>query len=223
MKAKLIVAIVAVLTVAAVGRAEVDLLSLVDIQRDARVGTWHMHGSELWTSGTPSGTPAKLEIPYHPPQTYDLFAEITLTEPDCFAWMLPFEGEQISLHFISYGRWSSFGGGAENKLVDLVLPAGDYQIAIRVRDRFIDVDLNGQDFMVHTGGPEDIMYPQTDNDDPLAIGLVAYRAELTYRTMTIVPEPATLSLLALLALSLPKRGGLAVLRRDFKGSGTFFA
>jgi len=27
------------------------------------------------------------------------------------------------------------------------------------------------------------------------------------------PEPATLSLLALLALSLPKRGGLAVIRR----------
>jgi formylglycine-generating enzyme required for sulfatase activity len=51
----------------------------------------------------------------------------------------------------------------------------------------------------------DIYFCQPANEDPG----VGFR-------VSVVPEPATLSLLALLALSLPKRGGLAMIRRRRK-------
>jgi hypothetical protein len=54
----------------------------------------------------------------------------------------------------------------------------------------------------------------TGEGDPLVTGYSDY-GSLGYYSITgaIVPEPATMSLLALLALSLPKRGGLSLLKR----------
>jgi hypothetical protein len=54
----------------------------------------------------------------------------------------------------------------------------------------------------------------TGEGDPLVTGYSDYGSLGYYSiTGTIVPEPATMSLLVLLALSLPKRGGLALLKR----------
>jgi len=47
----------------------------------------------------------------------------------------------------------------------------------------------------------------------LGLGYPTYEGRYVGFRVSVVPEPATLSLLALLALSLPKRGGLAMLRR----------
>jgi hypothetical protein len=76
--------------------------------------------------------------------------------------------------------------GALNASFSLSLPAGTY---------YLSIDGTGE-------------------GDPLVTGYSDY-GSLGYYSITgaIVPEPATMSLLALLALSLPKRGGLSLLKR----------
>ena len=79
--------------------------------------------------------------------------------------------------------------GALNASFSLSLPAGTY---------YLSIDGTGE-------------------GDPLVTGYSDY-GSLGYYSITgaIVPEPATMSLLALLALSLPKRGGLSLLKRKRK-------
>ena len=184
---------------------EVDLLSVIDPARDATFLTWEMRPEGLWTSGKPgSGPPAKLEIPHHPPAEYDLVAVTEATTDDCFAFVVPFFGYQASVHFNSYWRWCGFGDG-ETNLIDGPISHGvPNEIRIRVRRDYIGVDLNGSLFMEHFGSGESTTHPPTDNQDPLNIGLVVYTTEMTYTRLDVIPEPATLSLLAL--------GGLAILR-----------
>ena len=80
------------------------------------------------------------------------------------------------------------------------------------------VTFDGQDFLLGSGlslngnrilGTGDL-YGEWSDGTPWTVHISGNDSGVT---ILAIPEPATLSLLALLALSLPKRGGLAMLRR----------
>jgi hypothetical protein len=215
MKAKAILAIVAVLTmVSAAGAWEVDLLPLVDLQYAK--GLWSLDNGELWTGGRDSeADPASLEIYYHPPTEYDLHLDMYIQKADNISFMLPYQGLPVGVMFASYEHingFTSFDDAIYNT-IDQSLASGDYHVDIKVRTEKIDVFMNGAFFMAYTGLAQEIMMGEPwlisggygGTLDPLNIGIVSYGSQVTFHEMTVIPEPATLSLLAL--------GGLAVLRR----------
>ena len=210
MKASKMVAVALLWAARAAMATEQDLLSLVDLQ-NAR-GLWSMIGGELWTGGRGLGAdPAKLEIGYHPPAEYDLNMDMTIDRADNISFAIPYQGLPVCVIFASYQRWSGFSSldetGPIYRMVDQPLSPGDYRVQIKVRAERIDVFMDNSFFMGYGGSANDILHTgwEAANEDPLNVGIISYGSIVTFHEMTVVPEPATLSLLAL--------GGLALIRR----------
>jgi hypothetical protein len=59
--------------------APVDLLTKINAKRDSLSGNWHLAGGSLRVD-LPPGAPAILEVPYSPPEEYDLAVTVERTD-----------------------------------------------------------------------------------------------------------------------------------------------
>ncbi|HYG73778.1 MAG TPA: hypothetical protein VEK08_01995, partial [Planctomycetota bacterium] len=98
----------------------VNLLPLINPVRDAVVGTWTMREGSLVSDSTGEFPPqgrggARLQIPYKPPEEYDLRVSFTrLSGLHCVAVLFPMNGETLT--FIA--------GGYDNRLAGFEMVNG---------------------------------------------------------------------------------------------------
>jgi hypothetical protein len=88
----------------------IDLLKLIDPERDAVVGTWTIAKDGLVSDTTPK---ARLAIPYRPPEEYDFIIEVTMPGPQASV-------HQLLSKAAAAFEWSMLGPGRKGvRLADI--------------------------------------------------------------------------------------------------------
>ena len=172
----------------------VDLLKMVDVQRDAVAGIWTREdGAVLSPDRTPA---ARLELPYLPPQQYDL---TLVVEPAIgnqgFVLGLLAEGRQVTAVLGLKGKVSGLATFASFEFPDpeteysgKLFTSGDQTtILCRVRERRITIEADGRQIIDYQGDLKQLRsYDlwKVNNPNVLTIGTAVSR----YRISKIVIE-----------------------------------
>ncbi len=178
----------------------VDLLSLVDLDRDVVEGSWEMVNNELVFEGSA----ARISFPYHPPAEYDYTVEYTLehgSNPwDNFA--------QMASHGDVPFTWSTNAGtGHYSRLEDIdghsvignptLTPfefvAGErYTSTVRVRNDRVIAEINGQTLVDYPTDYSDLSRNgKWTMPDQLNLGIGGYGGSTTIHSATVsfIPPP----------------------------------
>lgn len=139
---------------------KIDLLKLIDTERDSLAGAWRFDESELVA---PVLEWARLQIPFEPPDEYSL--KIVLRAPagyDAFVLLLPGDGFERELD-LGMGE-ESFLGGRENPSGarykgQLFRPDQLNDLLISVRKAGVRVECNGESIIDWQGDPRQLSPP----------------------------------------------------------------
>lgn len=217
MKVFISICILALVGVSVASGATIDLISLVDLDRDVVYGNWQLVNGELIFDETPA---ARLSFPYRPSPEYDYTVEFTLTHGSD-PW-----GNIAQL--VSHGdvpfTWSTNAGtGHYCRLEDInghsvignptltpytFVDGGRYTSTVRVRNDRVICEINGETLVEYETDYSDLSRNgKWEMPDQLNIGLGGYGGPTTFHsaTVTIIPEPTTLSIFAIGALALLRR------------------
>lgn len=143
--------------------AEINLLKLIDPRRDTVNGVWQFSGDTLIANGHTSGSHVRIEIPYTPPEEYDLHVSVEKVDLDLSADFfvgLIGGGRQFTFSVDAYdggaggifsvdGRDPSQGGVAGAGGV--FAPGRLRSLVLSVRKKGLHATLDGKDYLVWTG------------------------------------------------------------------------
>ncbi len=192
----------------------IDLIPMVDLDRDVVQGDWLLIENSLMFSGSA----ARLSFPYRPPLEYDYAIEFTLTSGSS-----PWDNtaQLVSRLDVPFTFSMNAGTGHFSRLEDInghsvignptltpyaFVGGQRYTSIVRVRDDRVIIEINR--VTPGTNGEILIEYETDYSDlsrngkwtmpDQLNIGLGGYTSGTTIHsaTITVVPEPSTLILLA---------------------------
>lgn len=186
----------------------IDLISLVDLDRDVVKGNWQLVNDELIFQGSA----ARLSFPYRPPLEYDYTVEFTITSGSN-----PWDNiAQLVSHGDVPFEWSTNAGtGHYSRLEDInghsvignptltryqFMDGGRYTSTVRVRNDRVVCEINGQVLVEWETDYSDLSRNgKWTMPDQLNIGLGGYGGPTTFHsaTVTVVPEPSTLVLLCM--------------------------
>jgi hypothetical protein len=137
----------------------VDLLPMIDPQRDTARGTWTMKDGVLISDGT-----ATMRIPYEPPEEYDFRIEFTrLTGRDAvgqslstpsstFTWLMASHGNRVCGFERINGQRANEVGNPTHLIVDKVLENGRrYTSIVRVRKDGVVAEVEGRVLATYKG------------------------------------------------------------------------
>ena len=200
MKRLLLAAVLSLAFCQAAGADNVDLISLVHLDRDVVNGNWQLVNGELISDETPS---ARISFPYRPPLEYDYTVEFTLTHGSD-PW-----GNIAQL--VSHGdvpfAWSTNAGtGHYCRLEDInghsvidnptlvfyPFVAGErYTSVVRVRNDRVICEINGQILVEYETDYSDLSRnPQWQMPDQLNLGLGGWTGPTTIHSATVtLPQP----------------------------------
>jgi hypothetical protein len=182
--------------------AKVDLLNRIDVAKDAVKGKWTIKGKTLTT---PLDDIAKLQVPYTPPDEYDLALTVKrLQGSDALVIGLLAGGRRCMAEFDGYSPQHVTGlelidgiGIFDNKLTHRgqVLQANKlFQIVCRVRRTGVAEIVDGKEIFHYKGEPNRLSpNPQWDipNGELLFIGSNRTIFEITRFDLIKVAEPKT--------------------------------
>ena len=176
----------------------IDLLALVDVAKDQVSGEWKQDGAHLLA---PQQFGARLELPYQPPDEYELtvIAE-PLDEPNGLLLGQRSGGQRFAV-LVSYsaGEGSpasalenidgkNFGGNATTVRRDLLVKGRPSQIVCTVRKDSVTVTCDGHELIRWQGDPKRLSlsdYWKTPTDSALFLG--AYDCRYRFSRLSLVP------------------------------------
>lgn len=174
---------------------EVELLPLVNLDQDSVSGKWSLEGGVLTS---PKGYGARVQLPYSPPEEYDLTAIVEpLDEPNGLI-LGQRSGGQRFLVLLSYQAGGSPMSAIENidgKNVGNVSTHGapvfvkgrPAQVICSVRKTGVHVQVDGRTVIDWTGKPSQLSlgeYWETPNKETLFLGAYDCRYRVTRLTLT---------------------------------------
>lgn len=178
-------------------QAEVDLLALVDPERDAVAGPWRTREGKL---ESPKAYGARIEIPYRPPQEYQLIVVAEpLDEPHGLV-LGQRAGEHRFLTLLHFGVGERAASALENvdgrnvgsnvTRVERALLKKDQasQIICTVLKDSVQVTVDGREVIAWRGNPSQLSladYWKTPRDDALFLG--AYDCRIRFHRVTLTP------------------------------------
>jgi hypothetical protein len=126
----------------------VNLLPLIDPEKDKVAGTWTIEKGALVSSGKGE---ERIEIPYEPPNEYDFKISYTKTGPNCviqilshqetpFIWVMS-SGGGFTFHYL---KGAGIGANKTTVHRQAIKDGHKYTSIIRVRDAGVEAVLDGQ-------------------------------------------------------------------------------
>jgi hypothetical protein len=166
--------------------APIDLLKLVDPKKDAFVGNWDRDGDKIKVI---KGSYSRLEIPYEPPEEYDLkvvFQGGNFTEAVA---LLSKGGKGFGVGLKpGQGHGAIYNSAGNVKLDGLALaPNTPHTLFVQVRSSSLKLQLDGKDiqewkFDLNTLGPNPGWAPK----NPQMLGIGATGDPMVFQSMTVV-------------------------------------
>ncbi len=175
-----------------------DLLTLVDLKRDAGVGNWRQVAGGI-AGDNPAGA-SVLQLPYEPPDEYDLEVEFTPTAPGMnvnhylaaqgatFAWKLNAHGRTPPLYGLELLDGKLMPQRSEGTTpFDVALQVGQrYRSTVEVRKGTIKGLLDGREIMQWTGDFKRLsMERVTPMPFPGRLGIGSWRRAVTFHKVTV--------------------------------------
>jgi len=185
----------------------IDLIPLVDLDRDVVQGDWELDGHELVFTGSA----ARMSFPYRPPLEYDYTVEFTLTSGSN-PW-------HNTAQLVSHGdvpfTWSTnAGAGHYCRLEDInghsvignptlirydFVDGGRYTSTVRVRNDRVVCEINGEVLVDYSTDYSDLSRNgKWTMPDQLNLGLGGYceGTRIHSAALTVIPEPSGFVMLA---------------------------
>jgi hypothetical protein len=180
-------------TAAPAAQAAVNLLALVDPARDACGGSWTAGGGTLAVASAPYAT---LQLPFTPPEEYDLSASFTRTEgAGPIALLLVAKGRAFGFSLDTRGeaRFERVNGkvAQDNPTVVPVAVSNGrrYTLLVQVRKDALRALLDGKLLVEYKPDPayKDLSrYPSWKLTDATLLGVGAHNAKVTFHVIELV-------------------------------------
>ena len=172
----------------------IDLISLVDLDRDVVSGVWELMNGELISVESP---PARLSFPYRPPLEYDYTIEFTLAHDGDNTAQLASRGDVPFTWSFPAGP----GGGYRSRLEDInghsvignptlvsydFLAGHRYTSTVRVRNDRVICEIDGQVLVEYQTDYTDLSRnSKWEMPDQLNLGLGGYGSPTTFHSATV--------------------------------------
>lgn len=175
-----------------------DLLSLVDLQRDAGLGNW-----KKVTDGIACENPAGgnvLQLPYEPPEEYDFEIEFTTTGEgnnvnqylaaggQMFAWKLNSHRVTPPLYGFELldGKFAKDFKEAATQIPEAIVDGQRYRSTVEVRRGSLRTLLDGKELVKWSGDFKRLsMETATPMKHPGRIGIGSWRRPVTFHSITV--------------------------------------
>ena len=176
----------------------IDLLPLVDVQRDAGVGNWKRINDSV-ACENPAGANV-LQLPYEPPEEYDFEMEFTTTgnglnvnqyvaaSGTMFAWKLNSHNVSPPLYGFELldGQFAKDNKEAATQIPDAINDGQRYRSTIEVRRGSLRTLLDGKELVKWTGDFKRLsLEPSTPMKHPGRIGIGSWRRPVTFHSVTV--------------------------------------
>ncbi|MBC7818407.1 MAG: DUF1080 domain-containing protein [Planctomycetaceae bacterium] len=176
----------------------IDLLPLVDVQRDAGVGNW-----KRVTDGVACENPAGanvLQLPYEPPEEYDFEMEFTTTgsglnvnqyvaaSGQMFAWKLNSHNVNPPLYGFELldGKFAKENKEAATQIPTPINDGQRYRSTVEVRRGSLRTLLDGKELVKWTGDFKRLnLEPSTPMKHASRIGIGSWRRPVTFHSVTV--------------------------------------
>jgi serine/threonine protein kinase len=176
----------------------IDLLALVDVQRDAGVGNWK-RVSDGVSCENPDGANI-LQLPYEPPEEYDFEVEFTATSSGLnvnqyiaaggtmFAWKLNSHGVNPPLYGFELldGKFAKDNKEAAVQIPEPIRIGQRYRSTVQVRRGSLRTLLDGKDLVNWAG---DFKRFSTETVTPMKypgrVGIGSWRRPVTFHSVTV--------------------------------------
>ncbi len=178
--------------------AVIDLISLVDLDRNVVSGTWELVEGELVSIESP---PALISFPYRPPLEYDYTVEFTLEHDGDNTVQLASHGDVPFTWNFPGGP----GGGYRSRLADInghsvignptlvpydFLAGHRYTSTVRVRNDRVICEIDGEVLVEYLTDYSDLSRnPRWEMPDQLNLGLGGYGSSTTFHSVTVTAMP----------------------------------
>lgn len=176
----------------------IDLLALVDVEKDQVSGQWQKEGNQLLS---PKGLGARIELPYQPPDEYELtvIAE-PLDEPhglllghrsggQRFTTLIHYPAKANDLPQSALENIDGQNvGNASTVRRELLVKDRPSQIVCTVRKDSVTVTCDGHELLTWQGDPKRLSlsdYWKTPHDNALFLG--TYESRFRFSRVTLVP------------------------------------
>jgi hypothetical protein len=177
----------------AVASMGVNLLPLVNTSKDAVQGSWHIADDGLTCD---SSTYATVQLPFAPPDEYDVVATFTRTEGSGpIAFLLTAHGKAFGYSLDTRGesRFERINGkvSQDNPTVTATALSNNhrYTLTIQVRKEALRASLDGKLLSEYHPDPtfKDLSrYPSWKLADPALLGLGAHNARVAFHSIRLV-------------------------------------
>jgi len=186
-----------------------NLLPMVDVQRDGGVGNWKRVADGV-ACENPAGANV-LQLPYEPPEEYDFEIEFTTTgdgknvnqyvaaNGQMFAWKLNSHGVSPPLYGFELldGKFAKDFKEAATQIPDAIKDGQRYRSTVEVRRGSLRTLLDGKELVKWTGDFKRLsMENSTPMKHPGRLGVGSWRRPVTFHSVTVREVSGTGKLLA---------------------------
>ncbi len=176
----------------------IDLLPLVDVQRDAGVGNWKRIADGV-ACENPTGANV-LQLPYEPPEEYDFEIEFTTTgnglnvnqyvaaSGQMFAWKLNSHNVSPPLYGFELldGKFAKDNKEAATQIPDAIKDGQRYRSTVEVRRGSLRTLLDGKELVKWAGDFKRLsLETSTPMKHPGHIGIGSWKRPVTFHSVTV--------------------------------------
>jgi serine/threonine protein kinase len=170
----------------------VDLMPLIDVERDALQGKWMRNGSTILSDDNHR---ARLRIPYKPPMEYDYHVVFTrVSGKECVSLLASHESSNF---LFMLGGWTNtvagfgdIGGNSDRNpttiKADRIIRNGQkYDVTVFVRNQRVAASVNGHLVADYETDYSDMSLIAETHIGPETLGLFTYRSPSVFHTVEI--------------------------------------